>query len=336
MRKKGLILLGIIIYCFVLRYMLHILFPFILAVVFYFMMKPFMLKIEKKLQIHHSAIGILLLILIYVFLIMMMTGLFIYILWTSKGILENLPYYYQNIILPFMEECIRILEASFPHFLNQEIMTMLQNMTYQWMTTALIELTYILSQLPSFLFAFFLFMISTFFLMIDYEKIREHSSMIFSNSFFQTCLQIKNQCMHSLWIYIKSQIILMMICFIILTLGFLVLRFSRPFLYAFFIALLDSLPFIGVGIALIPLCLFQIMNKMYLKAFYIFLLYLIINLIRSFLEPHIMNKETKIPSFLLLLSMMIHLYFFGFIGIILSPIHLNLLYSMLDYYEHKS
>lgn len=336
MRKKGFILLGITIYCFVLRYMFHVLFPFVLAIICYFMMKPMMINMEKKFQIHHSTIGISLLVAMNILLAAIFGGSLIYAIWFLKGVIENIPYYYQNMFLPFTQECIRILETSLPQLFNQDIILMLQNMSYQWMLDALLHLSQVLSQLPSFLFSIFLFIMSTFFLMLDYEQIREHSYTIFSRSLFQTCIQIKNQCMHSLWIYLKCQFLLMVVCFFVLWLGFLVLRFHHAFLYALLIALLDSLPFIGVGIALIPMCLFQIINKMYLKAFYIFLLYIILNLLRSFLEPHIMNKEMKIPSFILLLSMIIHMYFFGLIGIILSPVHLNLLYSMLDYYYHKS
>lgn len=118
--------------------------------------------------------------------------------------------------------------------------------------------------------------------------------------------------------------------FFILLIGFAVMRMSHPLLYAFVTALLDSLPFIGVGIVLIPLCIVYLLQGAYLKAFYIFLIYLIINVVRSLLEPRIMNKQMKIPSFLLLLSMMVHLYFFGMIGVILSPIHMSLIYGFLD------
>lgn len=131
----------------------------------------------------------------------------------------------------------------------------------------------------------------------------------------------------------KCQFILMIICFLILFIGFMVLRMEHSLLLALITAFFDSLPFIGVGIVLIPLIIIFLINKMYLKAFYIFLLYLIINVIRSFLEPHIMNKQTKVPSFILLLSMMIHFYFFGIIGIILSPVHVSLIYSLCDYYS---
>ena len=122
----------------------------------------------------------------------------------------------------------------------------------------------------------------------------------------------------------------MVICFFILWIGFSVLRFQNALLYALLTAFLDSLPFIGVGIVILPMCLFYLFKGIYLKALYLFLLYLIINVVRSLLEPQIMNKQLQIPSFLLLLSMMIHLYFFGLIGIILSPIHMNIIYSILD------
>lgn len=175
-------------------------------------------------------------------------------------------------------------------------------------------------------------MISTFFLVLDYEDMKGCFLRLLQKKTCFQLVQFKNRVLKSLWIYMKCQIILMFVTFLILLIAFLILKIDSPLLYAFTICLLDSLPFIGIGIILIPMMVLYLFQGVYMKAVYLFCLYLIINMIRSFLEPHIMNKEMKIPAFLLLVSMVLHIHFFGIAGVILSPIHMSFIYQ----YFHKS
>ena len=143
-------------------------------------------------------------------------------------------------------------------------------------------------------------MISTFFLVLDYEDMKDCFLRFLQKKTCFQLVQFKNRVLKSLWIYMKCQIILMFVTFLILLIAFLILKIDSPLLYAFTICLLDSLPFIGIGIILIPMMVLYLFQGVYMKAVYLFCLYLIINMIRSFLEPHIMNKEMKIPAFFII------------------------------------
>lgn len=334
-KKQTLILFGLLlIYCLMLKYMFHVLFPFTLAILCYFIMKPLIDFLEQHFDVHRNAIGVSLLLVIYLIIAIILSGIIGYIVIFIIDQSDYIPFYYQDIILPFIEQ-FTLWINEFPIQINQDIYTMLQDILGQSLLHIMTSLSLLLSHIPSFLFTFFLFIISTFFLVLEYDEIKDKLLSILSPRFLKFFFIIKKQSFKSLKIYLKCQFILMTICFIILWIGFSILKYNHAFLYALSTSLLDSLPFIGVGIVLIPMCFLYIIEGMYLKAFYIFLIYLMINVLRSLLEPHIMNKEMKIPSFLLLLSMVIHLHFFGIIGIILSPIHMNLLYCLLEYYQDE-
>lgn len=333
MRYKILIIGMIILYCFILKYMFHVFLPFILALLCFFIIKPLIDYLEKIFHMKKSAIGISILLCFYlllvsILLVFMMNGI-IYCL----DFLKTLPSFYENLFIPFFQESMTWIEKQFPFLIHQDYLQIVTQFLQQYLWQFVDYLSFAISHIPQYLFSFFMFIISSFFLVLEYDQIKEKIFQICPISFLQSFIYIKNQCIRSLKIYIKCQLILMNICFVILFLGFMILRIKHFFLLAIITAFFDSLPFIGVGIVLIPLFVVFLLKEAYLKAFYIFLLYLIINLLRSLLEPQIMNKQMKIPSFLLLLSMMIHLYLFGFIGIFLSPIHMNLIYSYLDYHQ---
>lgn len=330
-KKKGFIIaLSILGYCLILKYLFGVLLPFLLALLCYYVMKPLIDILENHFHVKRSAIGISLLLVIYLLLTILLGSLFTYIFFFLADTLEQLPFYYETMIEPFFNQLMVLITKQFSFFHQTNLLTTIQNFLTQSFFQGITSLSMIITHIPSFIFSFFLFIISTFFLVLDYEPMRDKMLSICHTRFISILLLLKNKCLKSLWIYIKCQIILMIICFIILFIGMTILKMQHPLLYVLLTAFLDSLPFIGVGIVLIPMCIFYVFKGFYLKALYLFLIYLMINVMRSLLEPRIMNKQMQIPSFLLLLSMMIHLHFFGIIGIILSPIHMSLIYSFLD------
>ncbi len=331
--KKIYILCLIAIYCFILKYMFHVFLPFILAVLCFFIIKPIIDFLEKRFHIQRSAIGISLLLCFYLILAFLLGIIVTYAIIYCVNWIKEIPDIYQNTIVPLFRQIVLYFKNHYPILMNQDYLQIMNDYSQKYIIYFMNYASYFITLIPQFFMSFFLFVISSFFLVIEYDQIKEKILSVCSSSFIHSFIYIKNQFLKSLKIYMKCQFILMIICFLILLIGFMVLRMEHSLLLALITAFFDSLPFIGVGIVLIPLIIIFLINKMYLKAFYILLLYLIINVIRSFLEPHIMNKQTKVPSFILLLSMMIHFYFFGIIGIILSPVHVSLIYSLCDYYS---
>lgn len=334
MQKKNLILLfSIFMYCLFLKYLLPICFPFIIAIVIYFMIKPIIDCLERYFDVHHSAIGVSLLLVIYLMIALVIGGLIGYLGLFIIHKIDTFPLYYEHNLFPFMNRIIDYIQLHYSFLMTLDNITMIQELMKQSVLSLMSYLSQFLTFIPTFLFSFFLFLISTFFLVLEYDQIREKVFNHFSPRLLKVFLLIKESSFHSFQIYLKCQIFCMFLCFFILWIGFSILKINHSCLWALCISFLDSLPFIGVGIALLPMCFLFILETSYMKALYLFLIYLMINVLRSLLEPRFMNMQLKIPSFFLLLSMVIHLHFFGITGIVLSPIHMNLLYSFLDNYD---
>lgn len=329
MKKK--ILIAFIIYFLILKYMFSICFPFLLALIFYYMLKPIIDRLEKHFDVCRNALGVSLLLVIYFLFAFLLGLLFTGLIIIVVKQMQLFPYYYQQYLLPLVNEFSLFMHSKFSIFMNQDYSMLLKDFLGQSLIVLVNMISSFLTSIPTFLISFFIFFISTFFLVLEYEDIKQKIISFTSFKHLQILMFIKNKSYLSLKSYFKCQMILMMICFGILCLTFSILKINHVLWSALMISLLDALPFIGVGIALIPMCLLYFIEGQYLNMIYILLIYFMINMIRSLLEPHLMNKELKIPSFILLLSMVIHVHFFGMIGIILSPIHMNLLYSMLDY-----
>lgn len=276
-----------------------------------------------------SAIGIFVLLVVYAICVILVVSLGGTLFFFLFDMTKQLPYFFNQVFFPCLEQFTSMIQQhfSFIHFHDlQSIFQALEQVMIWFMGL----FSSLFSHIPNILFSFLVFILSTFFLAIDYDDIRQKIIHIFPSELVHYCHRVKEHSLESIMIYVKCQLILMMMTFFVLCIAFSIIRISNPLFYAFVTALLDSLPIIGTGIILIPMVFFYCFKRAYLCTFYIFLIYVFINILKSFLEPKIMNQHMRIPSFILLLSMIVHLHLFGFMGFILSPIHMNLIYSSLE------
>ena len=208
---------------------------------------------------------------------------------------QMLPVYYDSVFLPFMNQLTGSFQQVFL-FLPQDIIVIFQNWIHQNIFQAISFASQFIQSIPSFLFSFFIFMISTFFFMLDYEDMKSCFLRFISHQTYIKLVQLKNHVLKSLWIYIKCQFTLMFVTFMILWIAFMILDIEPALSYAFAISLLDGLPFIGVGIILIPMMLLYAFQGIYMKSLYLFCLYILINMIHQFFgkdldaKVHLVNE----------------------------------------------
>lgn len=112
---------------------------------------------------------------------------------------------------------------------------------------------------------------------------------------------------HGLWDafggYIKAQIRIEAWIFLILLAGFYLLGIKTFFLAAVLISLLDFLPVLGTGTALIPWILIELLDGSYIRAAGLAVLWLLSLLVRQIIQPKIIGDTVglaPIPTVLLL------------------------------------
>lgn len=129
--------------------------------------------------------------------------------------------------------------------------------------------------------------------------------------------------------YLKAQLTLMFITFIILTIGLNIMDIRFSILIALGIALLDILPAIGSGIVMVPWALisFFLGNGEVAKSLGI--LYVILLILRQILEPYILGKNIGIKPLYTFLATIIGGIILGPIGIVIGPLVAVIINSMI-------
>ena len=126
----------------------------------------------------------------------------------------------------------------------------------------------------------------------------------------------------------RGYMILMAITFCELTLGLLIFRVRLAIPIAALIAIVDIFPVLGTGTILIPWALIQLLSGNYPFAIGLIVMYLIISILRSFLEPKIISKQIGMPPLVTLLAIYAGFKLFGFIGMIGLPLVLIVIMAL--------
>lgn len=124
----------------------------------------------------------------------------------------------------------------------------------------------------------------------------------------------------ALFSWLKAQLRLSGITWIILTLSLILLRVPYAVLWSSLIAFLDAFPVLGTGSALLPWSLALFVQGETAQALGVLSTYGVITLSRSILEPRLVGKHLGLDPLLTLFSFYAGYKLWGFGGMLLAPI----------------
>lgn len=126
--------------------------------------------------------------------------------------------------------------------------------------------------------------------------------------------------------YFKAQLKIELWIYLLLLIGFLLLRIPYGPLVAFLIAVLDFLPFFGTGVIMIPWAVLKLLSADYQMAIWLLVLWGIGQLVRQIIQPKIVGDSIGIAPLPTLILLFIGYRVAGVVGMIIAvPIGLLLL-----------
>ena len=134
------------------------------------------------------------------------------------------------------------------------------------------------------------------------------------------CIRLKASIKTVLTGWLRAQLLLMGITFLILLCGLWLLGYSFPLLPALMIALLDALPLFGTGAVLLPWGLLQFISGNIRLGLGLMVLYAAAALSRNILEPKLLGAQVGVSPLLTLFAIYAGYRLAGFAGMLLLPI----------------
>ena len=192
-----------------------------------------------------------------------------------------------------------------------------------------------ITSFPSAIITITVTIVSSIYIIIDYEGIVDFIYKILPRkvSYFieDVTIFIKDNILNVL----KSYLIIMVITFAELTIGLTILRAKPTILIAALIAIMDILPILGVGTALIPWAFVEMIFGNIFRGLGVLLLYVIITIVRNIIEPRIVGTRLGLNPLVSLISMIAGLKLFGLLGMIGFPLIIAFFMYREEKYENK-
>lgn len=182
------------------------------------------------------------------------------------------------------------------------------------------------------IFSFFIFLIAYFFALRESGNNRFWFLVYFPHKIRQSTKRMLLEASKLISTFVSLEARLMFLTLIILTIGFSLLRFNSPIGMAFLVTLVDSLPFLGTGIFLIPMAVFFLHTDQLLIGISLILLYLFAITTRQLAESYMWASTFQLRPVHAFFIMASSIYLFGFAGILLTPF---LLFAALRIKQHK-
>lgn len=129
--------------------------------------------------------------------------------------------------------------------------------------------------------------------------------------------------------YLRAYLVLLILTFAELFLGFTVLGLEYAFLLALLVAVVDLLPVFGVGTVLVPWAVIELIQKHFYLGFGLLILYFAVTVLRQILEPRLVGRSLGLHPLLTLFASYAGWSLFGFLGMIIGPLAAMLIKGLL-------
>ena len=189
-----------------------------------------------------------------------------------------------------------------------------------WLTEMAGQAPSMVTSVSNFAVALVVFMMASYFITGDYPRLRFELTDRVPMVARDFCRSVKDIFMSAFGGYVKSQLILSAGVFMILTIGFLLMRQPYGLLLAFGLAVLDFIPIIGSGTMMVPWAVVDMVLGNYGEAAALMSIWGVIALFRRFAEPKILGDQTGLSPILSLVGIYVGMKLGGVLGMVVGPL----------------
>lgn len=334
-----LIFISLIIYIFFKLFIFYI--PFAVAYIISKLLNPIIIKVSKKFNFSRKISSIIVLTAFF-----LITGAVLFLV-TNKIVEES--NFFLSMINTYIEKVndfISKIENENKIFGNYFISDNMKNIIIrnindyfnnlgEYIKSIITNLVMALKSIPVYFMNIIITILAIYFISSDRFSILDKLEFQFTRKFISKIRVKLDKIFDTLFNYLKAEIILICISFIIVLLGLYIFKLigmniKYPFLMALLIGLVDALPILGAGTVMVPWSIILFVEKDTSLGFLILGLFILILCTKQILEPKIVSNKIGVHPIFTLISMYTGFKVKGLIGIILGPIILIVLKEIFE------
>ena len=322
--------------------LISLLSPFVFALLLAWVLNPAVRWLQRKTSISRKIISLVLVVLVF----SVIGGVLFAMAWVAvdqvRTLFDNRQSVLESLlnVLAGVGDSLRVWLEGFGDLLPDRVLSIgedlmdslvgwLQGLDVSgWLAQMAGQAPSLVTSMSSFAVALVVFMMASYFITGDYPRMRFLITDQVPAAARDFCRSVKEIFMNAFGGYVKSQLLLSLGVFIILTIGFLFMGQPYGLLLAFGLAVLDFIPIIGAGTVMVPWAVIDMILRQYGEAAALMAVWGVIVLFRRFAEPKILGDQTGLSPILSLLGIYVGMQVGGVLGMVVGPLLLLVLINL--------
>lgn len=174
--------------------------------------------------------------------------------------------------------------------------------------------------IPNFFIFFIVFLVALFLFSFSMPQLKRSFLSMFEDKSQGKVDEVLQNLRGSVFGFLRAQLILSAMTYIIAMTGLLILKVDYPLAISLLIVVVDILPILGVGSALVPWALYSFLTGNAFLGFGLLILFVFITIIRRIVEPKVLGDAVGISALAALIGLYVGFKLFGVIGLFFGPI----------------
>jgi sporulation integral membrane protein YtvI len=318
--------LGVLATVYLLPALLIFMMPFVVGAVIAWLASPVVRFCEKKLKIRRKTGTAVVIILVIAVIILLLYLLGAWLVGQIVGFIGEVPDIWASVEsevaavgarltvlvnrLPlYLQNAIREMQANMGSF-NSDMVSSISAPTFEAIGRFAGSLPLIVVNVVMCLLSSYFFIAERDYIIGFMKKMPEGASSKLN--------LIRASLRQSVGGYFKAQLKIEVWIYLLLVIGFLVLRVEFAFFIAVLVAIFDFLPMFGTGLILIPWALVKLINADYFSAIGLILIQVVAQLVRQIIQPKIMGDTIGVAPIPTLVMLYLGFRFAGIFGMIVA------------------
>lgn len=327
--RKHILFAAILIGAYLaIQYLIPLFLPLVLAFLVVAPMNPFLEKVYKKTHMGKGFLAGIILLLICTIVGILGWFLACFGLQQLEHFIRNISTYEREFTF-FVKDCSQIVEEKFGMNAAQietlilervdifiedmqiKILPNVMNQSFLYLKIGIEVITFLVVTV-----------IAAILLAKDFEVMDRRISKV---RYYEDVKQIFIKIGRLIGSFFKAQIIILIVIAIICVAGLFLGNISHYFFIGIVTGILDVLPFVGTGIVLLPLAVWQLLNGKVISCIILSITFIISALARELLEPKLIGEKMGVFPIGILIAVYAGVKVFGLLGVFLGPLYMLIL-----------
>lgn len=307
--------------------LLSLLLPFVLGLVVAWLLNPSVRWLDRKTPLSRKLISLVLIVLVFC----LIGGVLFGLVWVAVSEVKSLFENWDSVIAALLNVLENIngwlggVERILPGVSMEDLLHALADWirgldVSGWLASVAGRAPSLLAAVSGFAIAAVVFLMASYFITGDYPRLRFLVTDRVPADARAFCATVRKIFVGAFGGYIKCQLILTLGVFLILLLGFTVVRQPYGLVLAVALAVLDFIPLLGSGAVMVPWMMLDLLMGNYPHAIRFGIIWGLVALFRRIAEPKVLGDQTGLSPILSLVGIYVGMRLCGVAGMVLGPL----------------